>query len=177
MIYTSKYTSPLGGILLAADEVGLRGLWFDGQKYFARDLPDEHAERDPPVLSEAKRWLDLYFGGQEPDFLPPLHPVGTPFRQAVWEILLRIPYGKTVTYGEISKQLAEKMGLERMSAQAVGGAVGHNKISIIIPCHRVVGSNGSLTGYAGGIDRKIKLLELEHADMSRFFIPKKGTAL
>ena len=177
MIYTSKYTSPLGGILLAADEVGLRGLWFDGQKYFARDLPDECTERETPVLSEAKRWLDLYFGGQEPDVLPPLHPVGTPFRQVVWEILLRIPYGKTVTYGEISKQLAEKMGLERMSAQAVGGAVGHNKISIIIPCHRVVGSNGSLTGYAGGIDRKIKLLELEHADMSRFFIPKKGTVL
>ena len=177
MIYTSKYTSPLGGILLAADEVGLRGLWFDGQKYFARDLPDERAERETPVLSESKRWLDLYFGRQEPDFLPPLHPVGTPFRQAVWEILLRIPYGKTVTYGEISKQLAEKRGLERMSAQAVGGAVGHNKISIIIPCHRVVGSNGSLTGYAGGIDRKIKLLELEHADMSRFFIPKKGTVL
>lgn len=177
MIYTSEYTSPLGGILLAADEVGLRGLWFDGQKYFARDLPDERTERETPVLSEAKRWLDLYFGEQEPDFLPPLHPVGTPFRQAVWEILLRIPYGKTVTYGEISKQLAEKMGLERMSAQAVGGAVGHNEISIIIPCHRVVGSNGSLTGYAGGIDRKIKLLELEHADMSRFFIPKKGTAL
>ena len=177
MIYTSKYTSPLGGILLAADEVGLRGLWFDGQKYFARDLPDERTERETPVLSEAKRWLDLYFGGQEPDFLPPLHPVGTPFRQAVWEILLRIPYGKTVTYGEISKQLAEKMGLERMSAQAVGGAVGHNKISIIIPCHRVVGSNGSLTGYAGGINRKIKLLELERADMSRFFVPKKGTAL
>lgn len=177
MIYTSKYTSPLGGILLAADEVGLRGLWFDGQKYFARDLPDERTERETPVLSEAKRWLDLYFGGQEPDFLPPLHPVGTPFRQAVWEILLRIPYGKTVTYGEISKQLAEKMGLERMSAQAVGGAVGHNEISIIIPCHRVVGSNGSLTGYAGGIDRKIKLLELERADMSRFFIPKKSTVL
>ncbi len=177
MIYTSKYTSPLGGILLAADEVGLRGLWFDGQKYFARDLLDERTERETPVLSEAKRWLDLYFGGQEPDFLPPLHPVGTPFRQAVWEILLRIPYGKTVTYGEISKQLAEKMGLERMSAQAVGGAVGHNEISIIIPCHRVVGSNGSLTGYAGGIDRKIKLLELERADMSRFFVPKKGTAL
>ena len=177
MIYTSEYTSPLGGILLAADEVGLRGLWFDGQKYFARDLPDERTEKETPVLSEAKRWLDLYFGGQEPDFLPPLHPVGTPFRQAVWEILLRIPYGKTVTYGEISKQLAEKMGLERMSAQAVGGAVGHNEISIIIPCHRVVGSNGSLTGYAGGIDRKIKLLELERADMSRFFIPKKGTVL
>ena len=177
MIYTSEYTTPLGGILLAADEVGLRGLWFDGQKYFARDLPDERTEKETPALSEAKRWLDHYFGGQEPDFLPPLHPVGTPFRQAVWEILLRIPYGKTVTYGEISKQLAEKMGLERMSAQAVGGAVGHNEISIIIPCHRVVGSNGSLTGYAGGINRKIKLLELERADMSRFFVPKKGTAL
>ena len=177
MIYTSEYTSPLGGILLAADEVGLRGLWFDGQKYFARDLPDERTERETPALSEAKHWLDLYFGGQEPDFLPPLHPVGTPFRQAVWEILLRIPYGKTVTYGEISKQLAEKMGLERMSAQAVGGAVGHNEISIIIPCHRVVGTGGNLTGYAGGIDRKIKLLELEHADMSRFFISKKGTVL
>ena len=177
MIYTSEYTSPLGGILLAADEVGLRGLWFDGQKYFARDLPDERTERETPVLSEAKRWLDLYFGGQEPDFLPPLHPVGTPFRQAVWEILLRISYGKTVTYGEISKQLAEKMGVERMSAQAVGGAVGHNEISIIIPCHRVVGTGGNLTGYAGGIDRKIKLLELEHADMSRFFISKKGTVL
>lgn len=177
MIYTSEYTSPLGGILLAADEVGLRGLWFDGQKYFARDLPDERTEKETPALSEAKRWLDLYFDGQEPDFLPPLHPIGTPFRQAVWEILLRIPYGKTVTYGEISKQLAEKMGLERMSAQAVGGAVGHNEISIIIPCHRVVGSGGNLTGYAGGIDRKIKLLELEHADMSRFFIPKKGTVL
>ena len=177
MIYTSEYTSPLGGILLAADEVGLRGLWFDGQKYFARDLPDERTERETPALSEAKHWLDLYFGGQKPDFLPPLHPVGSPFRQAVWEILLRIPYGKTATYGEISKQLAPKMGSGRMSAQAVGGAVGHNEISIIIPCHRVVGSNGSLTGYAGGIDRKIKLLELERADMSRFFVPRKGTAL
>ena len=177
MIYTSKYTSPLGGILLAADEIGLRGLWFDGQKYFARDLSYERTEKETPALSEAKHWLDLYFGGQEPDFLPPLHPVGSPFRQAVWEILLRIPYGKTVTYGEISKQLAAKMRPGRMSAQAVGGAVGHNEISIIIPCHRVVGSNGSLTGYAGGIDRKIKLLELEHADMSRFFVPKKGTAL
>ncbi len=177
MIYTSNYTSPLGKILLAADEVGLRGLWFDGQKYFARDLPDERTEAEPPALSETKRWLDLYFDGQEPDFLPPLHPVGSQFRQEVRKILLRIPYGKTVTYGEISKQLADRMGLESMSAQAVGGAVGHNEISIIIPCHRVVGSGGNLTGYAGGIDRKIKLLELEHADMSRFFIPKKGTVL
>lgn len=177
MIYTAKTASPLGGILLAADETGMRGLWFDGQKYFARDLPGERAELETPILSEAKRWLDIYFAGKEPDFLPPLHPVGSPFRQEVWKILLRIPYGKTVTYGDISKQLAKKMGIEGMSAQAVGGAVGHNAISIIIPCHRVVGTSGSLTGYAGGIDKKIKLLELEHTDMSRFFVPKKGSAL
>ncbi len=177
MIYISEYTSPLGGILLAADEIGMRGLWFDGQKYFARDLPNERTEMETPVLLDAKRWLDLYFVGKEPDFLPPLHPVGSPFRQEVWKILLQIPYGKTVTYGDISKQLAKKMGLEKMSAQAVGGAVGHNEISIIIPCHRVVGTNGSLTGYAGGMDKKVKLLELEHADMSGMFVPKKGMAL
>lgn len=177
MIYTSNYASPLGGILLAADEIGMRGLWFDGQKYFARDLPAERIEQNTPVLMEAERWLDIYFAGKDPDFVPPLHPVGSPFRQAVWEILLQIPYGKTVTYGDISKQLAEKTGLERMAAQAVGGAVGHNEISIIIPCHRVVGTNGSLTGYAGGIDKKIRLLELEKADMSRLFVPEKETAL
>jgi len=177
MTYIQHYSSPLGGILLAADESGLMGLWFDGQKYFARDLPSECAEKETPILAEAMRWLDIYFSGKEPDFLPPLHPVGSPFRQEVWKILLQIPYGKTVTYGDISKQLAKGAGLERMSAQAVGGAVGHNEISIIIPCHRVVGTNGSLTGYAGGIDRKIKLLELEKTDMSRLFVPKKGTAL
>lgn len=177
MVYTCHYNSPLGGILLAADEIGLTGLWFDGQKYFARDLPAERTEQETPVLAEAKRWLDIYFSGREPDFLPPLHPIGSAFRQSVWEILLQIPYGKTTTYGEIARQLAEKRKLPRMSAQAVGGAVGHNEVSIIIPCHRVVGTNGSLTGYAGGIDKKVKLLELEHADMAGFFVPKKGTAL
>lgn len=177
MIYTSRYSSPLGGILLAADEVGMRGLWFDGQKYFARGLSDERTERETPVLSEARRWLDIYFDGAEPDFLPPLHPVGSPFRQEVWKILLQIPYGKTVTYGDIARQLAAEGGLETMSAQAVGGAVGHNGISIIIPCHRVVGSNGSLTGYVGGIDKKVGLLTLERADMRRMFVPKKDTAL
>lgn len=177
MICTSEYHSPLGGILLAADEIGMRGLWFDGQKYFARDLPDERAERETAIIAEAKRWLDIYFSGKEPDFTPPLHPVGSPFRQAVWKILLEIPYGKTITYGDISNRLAKQRGLDRMSAQAVGGAVGHNEISIIIPCHRVVGTNGSLTGYAGGIGRKVKLLENERADLSRMFIPKKGTAL
>lgn len=177
MTYIQHYSSPLGGILLAADEIGLTGLWFDGEKYFAGNLPAEHAERQTPILAEAARWLDIYFTGKEPGFTPPLHPIGSPFRQAVWEILLQIPYGQTTTYGEIARQLAEKQGLEKMSAQAVGGAVGHNEISVIIPCHRVVGTSGSLTGYAGGIDKKVKLLELERADMRGFFIPKKGTAL
>ncbi len=177
MAYVQHYDSPLGGILLAADESGITGLWFDGQKYFARDLPAERVEQNTPALAEAKRWLDIYFTGGEPDFTPPLHPIGSGFRQAVWNILLQIPYGQTTTYGEIARQLATKQGLARMSAQAIGGAVGHNEISIIIPCHRVVGTNGSLTGYAGGIDRKVKLLELEHTDMSGFFVPKKGTAL
>lgn len=177
MFYVQHYDSPLGGILLAADESGITGLWFDGQKYFARDLPAERVEQNTPALAEAKRWLDIYFTGGEPDFTPPLHPIGSGFRQAVWNILLQIPYGQTTTYGEIARQLAAKQGLARMSAQAIGGAVGHNEISIIIPCHRVVGTNGSLTGYAGGIDRKVKLLELEHTDMSGFFVPKKGMAL
>ena len=177
MTYIQHYSSPLGGILLAADEIGLTGLWFDGEKYFADNLPAEHAERQTPILAEAARWLDIYFTGKEPGFTPPLHPICSPFRQAVWEILLQIPYGRTTTYGEIARQLAEKQGREKMSAQAVGGAVGHNEISVIIPCHRVVGTSGSLTGYAGGIDKKVKLLELERADMCGFFIPKKGTAL
>lgn len=177
MTYIQHYDSPLGGILLAADEIGLTGLWFDGQKYFALDLSGERIEQEMPVLTEARRWLDIYFTGKEPDFTPPLHPAGSEFRKAVWEILSQIPYGQTTTYGEIARQLAEKQGLARMSAQAVGGAVGHNEISIIIPCHRVVGTNGSLTGYAGGIHKKEQLLELERADMRRFFLPEKGTAL
>ena len=177
MIFTSKYISPLGGILLAADDVGLTGLWFDGEKYYADNLPAEHADEKTPILAETVRWLDIYFGGKEPDFMPPLHLAGSEFRREVWKILLQIPYGKTVTYGDISKQLAKKSGVERMSAQAVGGAVGHNEISIIIPCHRVVGANGSLTGYAGGLDKKIRLLEFEHVDMTGFFVPKKGKAL
>lgn len=177
MIFIQHYDSPLGGILLAADETGLTGLWFDGQKFFARDLPAERVEQNTPALSEVKRWLDIYFTGKEPDFMPPLHPIGSAFRRSVWDILLRIPYGQTTTYGEIARQLAEKQGRLRIAAQAVGGAVGHNKISIIIPCHRVVGTNGSLTGYAGGIDKKVKLLEWEHTDMTGLFVPREGTAL
>ena len=162
--YTSIYPSRLGDILLAADEIGLTGLWFFGQSYFADTLPDEHVSQETPVLTKAKRWLDIYFSGEEPKFTPPLHPVGTAFRQAVWKILLQIPYGQTVTYGEIAQQLAAEQGISTMSAQAVGGAVGHNKISIIIPCHRVIGADGSLTGYAGGIHKKIALLKLEGTD-------------
>ena len=177
MMYTLHYASPLGGILLAADEIGLTGLWFDGEKYFADGLDLEHTAQETLILREAKRWLDVYFSRQEPNFTPPLHPIGSPFRQEVWELLLQIPYGQTTTYGALAKQLAEKHGLPRMSAQAVGGAVGHNEISIIIPCHRVVGTNGSLTGYAGGIDKKVKLLTLEKVCMEHFFVPTKGTAL
>lgn len=163
--------------MLAADEVGLTGLWFVGQKYFANTLPEERISQETSALKKAKRWLDLYFSGKEPEFTPPLHPTGSAFRQQVWQILLQIPYGQTMTYGEIARQLAEKRSTPGMSAQAVGGAVGHNEVSIIIPCHRVVGTNGSLTGYAGGIDKKIALLKLEHTDMKHFFAPKKGTAL
>lgn len=177
MVFISHYGSPLGDILLAADEIGLTGLWFVDAKYFAANLPAEHKEEKMPILEETERWLDIYFAGMEPDFQPPLHPKGSPFRQAVWDILLQIPYGRITTYGEIARRLAKKQGLPRMSAQAVGGAVGHNAISIIIPCHRVVGANGSLTGYAGGIEKKRKLLELEQIDMTGCFVPKKGTAL
>ena len=177
MIYTCTYKSVLGNLLLAADDVGLTGLWFEGQKYFANTLPDEHICRDNLILSKAKEWLDVYFSGREPKDVLPFHPTGSAFRQAVWQILLQIPYGQTMTYGEIAKQLARMQNVPHMSAQAVGGAVGHNEISIIIPCHRVVGTNGSLTGYAGGIEKKVALLEMEHADMSRFFVPRRGTAL
>ena len=163
MQYTSHYRSPIGNILLAADEIGLTGLWFEGQKYFALYLDKEHIEKEIPVLEEAKKWLDIYFTGKNPEFTIPLHFTGTDFQKEVWEILYSIPYGQTTTYVAIAKQLAAKKGKSHMSAQAVGGAVGHNEISIIVPCHRVVGSNGSLTGYAGGIDKKIKLLELEKA--------------
>ena len=176
-MYTLHYDSPLGGILLAADDVGLTGLWFDGELYFAEGLDPDHTAQKTPILQQAERWLEVYFSGREPDFTPPLHPVGSPFRRAVWELLLQIPYGQTTTYGALARQLAAKQGKTRMSAQAVGGAVGHNEISIIIPCHRVVGTSGSLTGYAGGIEKKVRLLQLEQADMSRFFVPTNGTAL
>ena len=177
MQYISHYESPLGKILLAADEKGLTGLWFEGQKYFALHLDKNCEEKEIPLFETAKSWLSVYFSGQEPDFSVPLHFTGTDFQKEVWEILRTIPFGHTMTYGEIAGKIAEKRGLPHMSAQAVGGAIGHNPISIIVPCHRVIGAGGSLTGYAGGIDKKRKLLELDRADMSSFSIPKKGSAL
>ena len=177
MEYVSFYTSPLGGITLASDGDALTGLWFDGQKYGGETLAKEHEEKALPVFDEAVRWLDTYFGGRQPGFTPPLRMRASAFRRAVWEILLTIPYGETVSYGRIAARLAAERGLPRLSAQAVGGAVGHNAISLIIPCHRVVGANGSLTGYAGGIEKKLRLLELEGADTTGLFIPRKGTAL
>lgn len=159
--YISDYPSPLGNILLTADDVGLTGLWFEGEKYFPRCLDEFCEEKEIPLFEKAKCWLDIYFSGKEPDFTVPIHLIGTAFQKEVWEILCAVPYGSTTTYGKIAEQIAAKRGIPRMAAQAVGGAVGHNKISIIVPCHRVIGKNGSLTGYAGGIDKKIKLLALE----------------
>lgn len=162
---------------MVADDKGLTGLWFVGQKYFALYLDKDNIEKETQVLKDTKKWLDVYFSGKEPNFKIPLHFTGTAFQNEVWEILYSIPYGKTMTYGEIANILAKRRGLNRMSAQAVGGAVGHNEISIIVPCHRVVGSQGSLTGYAGGIDKKVSLLKLENVDMDKLYVPKKGTAL
>lgn len=173
MVFTQRYASPLGGLLLAADEQGLIGLWFDGARHFAANLPEAREEKRTPILDETARWLDDYFSGGQPDFTPPLHLIGSAFRLRVWARLLEIPYGQTTTYGALAKRL----NAGRMSAQAVGGAVGHNPISIIVPCHRVVGTNGSLTGYAGGLERKIRLLEIEQTDMHGLFRPKKGTTL
>lgn len=155
MDYIYHYESPIGMITMASDGETLIGLWFDGQKYFGDSLGEAYEKKMLPIFEQTINWLDIYFSGGIPDFTPALTMRTTEFRKNVWNIMLSIPYGETMTYGEIAKKL------QSMSAQAVGGAVGHNSISLIIPCHRVVGSDGSLTGYAGGIDKKIKLLALE----------------
>ena len=179
-----KYESPVGMITVAATEDAVVGLWFDGQKYF-EDMGDAKAteairkqgfasdEKLPSVMDTVRQWLDRYFAGENPDIQEiPVAPCGSSFRQMVWQILCEIPAGQTMTYGQLAEKIAEKTGKTTMSAQA-----GHNPISIIIPYHRVVGTNGSFTGYAGGIDKKIELLKLEGADTGRFFVPKRGTAL
>lgn len=176
MHYTSLYRSPVGEILLAADEIGVVGVWFRDEKYYAYCLDKENEPRETPIMNGLKKWLDIYFQGKEPDFVPPLHMIGTPFQIEVWNILREIPYGTTTTYNEIAKKIAKNRGLERMSAQAVGTAVGKNNINLIVPCHRVVGTNNSLAGYAGGIDKKIKFLKLEGAYQDKYFVPKHSTA-
>lgn len=177
MHYLSYYISPIGPLMLASNEEAIIGLWLEGQKYFADTLPKEVKEdKNHSVIKQGIEWLDRYFAGEKPDISTlPLSPIGSEFRQKVWKILCEIPYGKVITYGDIAKQMAVQMNKDKMSAQAVGGAVGHNPISIIIPCHRVIGADGNLTGYAGGMDKKIKLLELEGADLTTLYIPKMRT--
>ncbi len=179
MKYSTNYSSPLGLITMASDGEKLIGLWLEGQKYFTDDIAESMIENnDLNIFISTKQWLDRYFLGEKPEiFELLLAPIGGEFRKIVWDILCQISYGETITYGEIAKKVAFKMNKKSMSSQAVGGAIGHNPISIIIPCHRVVGANGNLTGYAGGINKKIKLLEHEGVDTSKFFVPTKGTAL
>lgn len=179
IIYVTHYKSPIGDILLAAKDNKLIGLWIENQKYYFGDLKCEIKEAENiEILNRTKNWLDRYFNGKKPkiDELE-LEPIGSDFRKRVWKSLCKIPYGKVITYNDIAKEIAKERGINKMSAQAVGGADGHNPISIIIPCHRVVGTSGSLTGYAGGIQLKVRLLEYENVDMTNLFIPKKGKAL
>lgn len=157
------WDSPLGRLTLTSDGEALTGLYFEMQKCFDHADYVQGGEKEPPVFASADRWLSIYFGGGKPDFVPPLHLRGTAFRKAVWDILLTIPFGQTMSYKEIAQKIAKQRGIVRMSAQAVGGAVGHNPVSIIVPCHRVIGTDGNLTGYAGGLDIKEKLLMLEGA--------------
>ena len=168
-MYLQKYYCPLGQLLLAADDSALVQLRFDAEKQL-NSLPKDMAFVETPVLQATKRWLDIYFSGQEPDFMPSLRPTGTDFQRKVWQLLRQIPYGETTTYSEISRALAALQGQGRMSAQAVGGAVGCNPIAILIPCHRVIGASGKLTGYVGGLDKKRFLLSNEHIDLRAFWV-------
>lgn len=180
MIFTGKYTSPLGDITIACDDVAIIGLWFDDQKYFGSTLPHDREviiAQETPLLAQARRWLDIYFTGHEPDFLPPLRYNSTPFRELVAELMLAIPYGRTLTYGDLAAAAARHLGRPHMSAQAIGGAVGHNPIALMIPCHRVLGAGGALTGYAAGLERKRYLLELERGASSISLAPSPRAIL
>lgn len=177
--YKTTIESVIGKITLGSDGESLVGLWTDGQSYFGDTVPNEMLPNDNlNVFTITKDWLNRYFEGEKPQISElSLAPIGGEFRQIVWKMLTEIPYGKVITYGELAQKIAKQRGIERMSAQAVGGAVGHNPISIIIPCHRVVGANGNLTGFSGGIEMKLQLLQHEGVDINRFYIPTKGTAL
>ena len=173
MNYYIEYQAPIGDLLIISDGENIIWLGVSGQKYAENVLQDSVLNSNLQIFADVRQWLDLYFSGVEPPFAIPLAPTGTLFRRAVWDILCEIPYGEVLTYGDIAKKIAKQQGKERMSAQAVGGAVGHNPISILIPCHRVVGAGGNLTGFASGMEKKIKLLGLEHIDMQHFYVPKK----
>lgn len=178
MFYVTDYPSPLGALTLVSDGQNLVELLFEEEHYPSTIKDEAEKAGDLPIFAAVKSWLNRYFAGERPEISElALAPCGSAFRQAVWKILCGIPYGQVTTYGEIAERIAAMQGRKTMSAQAVGGAVGHNPISIIIPCHRVVGANGSLTGFGGGIDRKVKLLAHERVDMTKLFVPKKGTAL
>jgi len=175
MYYYHKYPSPIGNITIASNEENVVGLWLEGQKYYMDILENkDHQNRESDVIKLAKKWIDKYFNGEKPrNSELPIEFIGSDFRKQIWSILFEIPYGTVITYGDIAKQMAKHKGIKTMSAQAIGGAVSHNPISIIIPCHRVIGANGSLVGYSGGIDVKAKLLEFECVDTSKLHIPLK----
>jgi methylated-DNA-[protein]-cysteine S-methyltransferase len=161
MEYVHRIKSPVGILTVSSDGKNISGLWIEGQKYFAKTLGKDVLEQNLPVFENAGKWLGIYFSGKEPDFMPPLMPAGSPFQKAIWNILCKIPYGQTTSYGEIAKQFNLANKGRHTSARAVGSAVGHNPVSILIPCHRVIGKNGDLTGYAGGLNIKLKLLQTE----------------
>lgn len=165
-IHTCTLPTPLGPVTAAADDEGLTGLWFIGQKYYPANAATWVEDPEQPIFHALAAWLEAYFAGREPGPHPPLAPKGTPFQLSVWARLLAIPRGEVTTYGRIARRLAADTGRATLSAQAVGGAVGHNPISILIPCHRVVGGDGRLTGYAGGLDKKEALLRLEGAGLA-----------
>jgi methylated-DNA-[protein]-cysteine S-methyltransferase len=165
MEYIHKIKSPVGILTVSSDGQNVSGLWIEGQKYFTKTLEKDFSEESLPIFENVRKWLNIYFSGKEPDFMPPLMPKGSLFQKLIWNNLCKIPYRKTTTYGELALQFELENKGKHTSARAVGGAVGHNPISILIPCHRVIGKNGNPTGYAGGITTKIKLLELEGIDI------------
>ena len=169
MEYMCKYETKKRKIVLLSDGNSITGLWFDGQKNFY-NVYEEH-DKELEIFRQTKKWLDIYFSGKKPTYDIPVLYTGTEFRKRVWEILEEIPYGETMTYGEIAKKIADEKKMKKMSAQAVGNAVSKNPISILVPCHRVIGNNNNLTGYAGGIEKKIELLKLEGIDVEKYYIP------
>lgn len=173
MKYISYYNSPLGKIMLTSDGEAVTGAWFEGEPEFEPDRNKNGTLKEISVFKEARIWLDMYFSGKDPGKIPLLRTEGTEFQERVWAVLLRIPYGKTMTYGAIANEIMKETGQKKMSAQAVGGAVGRNPVSLFCPCHRVIGAGGKLTGYAGGVDKKQALLALEKADMTGCFVPPK----